>query len=53
MGNINVIIDDALEKQVRVRIAKSGGKRGALTNAIEEGLRLWLKQPKSEPSAQE
>lgn len=50
MGRITIDIDDDLEKQVRVRVAEKGGKKGDLTKAMEEGLRLWLKQTKMEVS---
>jgi len=46
MGRINTRIDDDLDRQVRMEIAKRGGKKGDITKAIEEGLRLWLKRQK-------
>ncbi len=44
MGKITIKIDDDLEKDLRVQIAQNRGKKGDLTKAIEDGLRLWLKE---------
>ncbi len=44
MGKLTVIVNDELETQFRVAIAKQGGKRGALTKALEEAMKLWLQQ---------
>ena len=44
-GQLTVIIPDDLERDLRVRVAEVyGGRRGALGDAIAEGIRLWLKQ---------
>ena len=46
MGRINVVVNDALDQRVRVEIAKRyGGKKGDLTKAVEEALRLWVDRP--------
>ncbi len=42
MARITVKIDDNLEKQVRIKIAHMGGKKGNLAKTVEEGLVLWL-----------
>jgi len=44
MGKITININDDLERKVRIKIAKNGGKKGDLTKAIEAGLSLWLKE---------
>jgi plasmid stability protein len=45
MGQITVQIPDEVERKLRIRVAeKYGGKRGALGEAIAEGIELWLKQ---------
>jgi hypothetical protein len=44
MGYINVKIDDEIEKKVRMKIAKQGGKKGDLAKAAEDALKLWLEQ---------
>jgi hypothetical protein len=37
-------IDAELEKKFRIRIAeKYGGRQGAVTKALEEAIKLWLK----------
>ena len=42
MGRITVKIDDDIEKQVRIKMAHNGGKKGDLAKAVEDGLFLWL-----------
>lgn len=43
MGKILVTVDDDLERQFRVEIARRlGGRRGDIKKAIEEAIRLWL-----------
>jgi hypothetical protein len=45
LGVIYARIDDTLEKEFRVKTAKRfGGERGALSRAIEEAIKLWLKE---------
>jgi len=44
MGRLDVIIPDALEKELRVRVAQLlGGERGAMSKAVAEGIKLWLR----------
>jgi hypothetical protein len=43
MGNMNLTIDDALERQFRqVAFIQKGMKSGHLRNATEEAIRVWL-----------
>lgn len=42
MGRIDVIIDNELEKRIRVAIAEVGGKHGELKKVIENSLNMWL-----------
>lgn len=42
MARITVKINDDLEKQVRIKMAHMGGKKGDLSKAVEDGLTLWL-----------
>jgi len=45
MGRLLVVIDDDLEEEFRKIVAKIYGfKKGALSRAIEEAIRLWLKK---------
>ena len=45
MGVIYARINDELEKEFRVEVAKRyGGQRGAISRAIEEAIKLWLKK---------
>ena len=42
MGRIDAIIEDDLEKKVRMKaVEKFGGKKGSLTEAIQEALEQW------------
>ena len=43
MGRIDAIIEDDLEKQFRMKIVERfGGKKGTLTEALEEAIQNWL-----------
>jgi len=43
MGRIDAEIDDDLEKKVRLKaVEKFGGKKGSLTDAIEQALEDWV-----------
>jgi len=43
MGSIKVILSDDLEKEFREEIFKSKGMRkGNITLAIEEAIRMWI-----------
>ncbi len=47
MGKITVEIDDTIDRQLRHAVLeKFGTKKGALAKAVEEALRLWLKEQK-------
>ena len=46
MGRIDAIIPDDLEKKLRMKaIEKFGGKKGSLTDAVEDAIETWLDQP--------
>jgi hypothetical protein len=46
MGRLYVILSDQLEKRLRLEIVKRlGGKKGGLSNAIEESVKMWLDKP--------
>ena len=50
MGRIDAVIDDDLEKKVRIKaVEKFGGKKGSLTEAIEEALEDWAKSKSRAP----
>lgn len=43
MGRIDAIIDDDLEKKLRLKaVEKFGGKKGSLTEALEESIELYI-----------
>ncbi len=47
MGEMFLIIDDALDKAVRDKAYKKfGPKKGYLSKAGEEAFRMWLKEGK-------
>ena len=46
MGRIDVIIPNDLEKKLRMKaVEKFGGKKGSLTDALEEAIETWIDQP--------
>jgi len=46
MGRLYVILSDQLEKRLRLEIVKRfGGRKGDLSTAIEESVRMWLDTP--------
>jgi len=45
MAKVNVVIPDDVLKELRhAVIEKYGGKRGSLSTAVTESIKLWLKQ---------
>jgi len=45
VGKMLVKIDDELEKRFRIAVIKvKGKKRGALSEAVEEAIELWLEK---------
>jgi hypothetical protein len=43
MGRISVEIPDQLEKQLRFKtVERFGGKKGDLTRAVEEAIKIWV-----------
>jgi hypothetical protein len=46
MGRLYVILSDQVERRLRLEIVKRfGGKKGDLSNAIEESVKMWLDKP--------
>ena len=51
MGAIKVILSDELEEQFRTEVFKSKGmKKGNLTEAIEEAIKMWIESEKQKRS---
>ena len=47
MGRISVDLPDELEKQLRLKtVEKFGGKKGDLSRAVEEAVRIWIAKEK-------
>lgn len=43
MGRINVMFSDELEKKLRFKtIERFGGKKGDLSRAVEEAVKMWI-----------
>ncbi|MCW3997920.1 MAG: ribbon-helix-helix domain-containing protein [Candidatus Bathyarchaeota archaeon] len=43
MGRISVYLPPELEKQLRLKtVERLGGKKGDLTRAVEEAIRIWI-----------
>ncbi|WP_206206179.1 ribbon-helix-helix domain-containing protein [Thermococcus indicus] len=54
MGKMMVSISDEVEQEFRELVAKRYGlRRGALSIAVEEALRLWIIRTKAELEAME
>jgi len=46
MGRLYVILSDQVERRLRLEIVKRfGGKKGDLSTAIEESVKMWLDTP--------
>lgn len=51
MGRIDVILPDNLEEEFRTEVFKSKGmKRGNITAAIVDAVKLWIKEEKKKRS---
>ena len=45
MGRIDAVIKDDLEKKLRLKaVEKFGGKKGSLTEALEEAIKKWVNE---------
>lgn len=45
MGKLYVEINDELEQRFRIAVLKAKGKKkGALSEAVEEAIKLWLEK---------
>ena len=50
MAELHIIISDDLAKELRMRILELyGSEKGALSKAVAEAIRLWLKQREAPP----
>jgi len=46
LGRLYIILSDPVERRLRLEIVKRfGGKKGDLSNAIEESVKMWLDRP--------
>jgi len=49
MGRISIDLPDELEKQLRLKtVEKFGGKKGDLSRAVEEAVKMWTAEKQSE-----
>jgi hypothetical protein len=45
LGRLYIVISDAVERRLRLEaVMRLGGKKGALSAAIEQALKDWLKK---------
>jgi len=44
MGRIFIVIDDNVERRLRLAVVLRGGKKGELSATIEEAIEYWLKK---------
>jgi len=50
MAELHVIISDDLVNELRMRVLQLyGSEKGALSKAVAEAIRLWLKQKEAPP----
>jgi hypothetical protein len=46
LGRLYIVLSDQIERRLRLEIVKRlGGKKGDLSNAIEESIKMWLDKP--------
>jgi len=46
LGRLYIVLSDQIERRLRLEIVKRfGGKKGDLSNAIEESVKMWLDTP--------
>jgi hypothetical protein len=46
LGRLYIVLSDQVERRLRLEIVKRlGGKKGDLSNAIEESIKMWLDRP--------
>jgi len=44
MGVVFIVIDDNVERRLRLAVVLRGGKKGELSSTIEEAVEYWLKK---------
>ena len=44
MARLFIVIDDGVERRLRLAVAIRGGKKGDLSATIEEAVQFWLKK---------
>lgn len=53
MGKIVVEIDDGIDMEFRhIILDVYGTRKGALTRAVEDAIKLWIQKHKSKPQVQ-
>jgi hypothetical protein len=53
MGRVDAVISDDLEKKLRMKaVEKFGGKKGSLTNALEDAIQTWLNEDQKQGKKQ-
>ncbi len=47
VGRIDAVISDDLERKLRMKaVEKFGGKKGSLTEALEDAIKAWVEERK-------
>jgi hypothetical protein len=44
MGTLNIVLPDDVERKLRVAVAERGGKKGDLSNSVEQAIKEWLER---------
>ncbi len=48
MGNLTIVLDEGVEKRLRMRAAQLyGSRKGALSTSIQRAIEEWLKTPRT------
>jgi hypothetical protein len=47
MGVLQIVLPDELERRLRVAVAEKGGKKGDLSNSVQDAILEWLEKDAS------
>lgn len=49
MGQMNITIDDEIERRFRMKVSSLGGKKGDLGRYVGEALEMWTEKKQVKP----
>jgi hypothetical protein len=44
LGTLNIVLPDEVERRLRIAVAERGGKKGDLSNSVEQAILEWLQR---------